>query len=58
VTPFNVGRLPPGIVAPRGLTTVYAVALEVKRGERCKECKGSGTDPYFVVPSAGCVCAH
>ncbi|HWU88658.1 MAG TPA: hypothetical protein VN253_15435 [Kofleriaceae bacterium] len=61
VTPFEVGRLPPGVVAPAGATMVYAVALDGGRGghdDRCDRCMPSGgDDSVFAMRSFACVCA-
>lgn len=61
VTPFEVGKLPPGVIAPAGATTVYAVALRGSHGghdDRCHRCMPSGGgDGMFAMRSFDCVCA-
>ncbi|MDQ3366393.1 MAG: hypothetical protein M3680_13290 [Myxococcota bacterium] len=58
VTPFELDQLPAGIVAPPGVTTVYAVALERGSGERCQRCERSGGgDSLYSMRSLDCVCA-
>jgi hypothetical protein len=57
VTPFSLDRLPPGITAPDGASTVYAIAL---RGgnDRCNQCSPSGGGKsVYMMRSMSCVCA-
>jgi len=60
VTPFEIHSLPWTIVAPAGVTTVYAVALDGGRGgddARCDRCMPSGGDRALAMGALQCVCA-
>ena len=57
VTPFSSDRIPAGIHAPDGATTVYAIALHGGT-DRCSQCMPSGGgDSLYSMRSFSCVCA-
>jgi hypothetical protein len=61
VTEFSIDKLPKGVVAPSGVETVYALALEGGHGgidTPCLHCMPSGRPTVkFMMPSLDCVCA-
>jgi hypothetical protein len=57
VREFSIDKLPRGIVAPHGVETVYAIALD-RNGDDCGVCKPSGGgDSIYSMRSYDCVCA-
>ena len=54
---FPVAELPAEIVAPPGLRTVYAVALERGFGDLCTACNPDQESRGYVMAPTQCICA-